>query len=124
MFDKYNIKAEIVKISNLKFNSDGLIPVVVQDVKKGDVLMMAWMNQDSINKTISTSRMTYWSRSRKCEWIKGLTSGNTQTLVELRADCDQDCLLALVDQKGVACHTGRRSCFYIPLNSKKAVESK
>lgn len=97
----------------LKFNSAGLIPVIVQDARIGDVLMMAWMNVEAIKKTLSTRQMTYWSRSRQCYWVKGETSGNVQELVNIKADCDQDCLLATVNQTGVACHTGRRSCFFI-----------
>ena len=101
-----------MKLSELHFNEVGLIPVVVQDATVGDVLMVAWMNKEAIEKTLSTSRMTYWSRSRQCFWVKGETSGNTQELVELIADCDRDCLLAHVKQVGVACHTGARSCFF------------
>ena len=101
-----------MEITALKFNSDGLIPVVVQDDQVGDVLMMAWMNQEAIRRTLTTRRMTYWSRSRQCYWVKGETSGHIQDLVDIKADCDQDCLLAKVNQTGVACHTGARSCFF------------
>ena len=101
-----------MEIPELKFNEAGLIPVVVQDAEAGDVLMVAWMNLEAIQRTLATSRMTYWSRSRQCYWVKGETSGNVQDLVDLKADCDRDCLLALVNQTGVACHTGRRSCFF------------
>lgn len=98
--------------SSLTFNADGLVPCIAQDAASGEVLMMAWMNAEAVIKTLETGRVTYWSRSRQTFWIKGETSGHTQELVELRVDCDRDCLLALVDQTGPACHTNRRSCFY------------
>lgn len=98
--------------TTLSYNDAGLIPCIAQQHDSGEVLMMAWMNADSIIRTLQTGRVTYWSRSRAAFWEKGATSGHTQKLVELRYDCDQDCLLALVDQKGAACHTGRRSCFF------------
>lgn len=101
-----------MELSGLKFDAAGLIPVVVQDAKIGDVLMVAWMNRESLQQTLRTSRMTYWSRSRKCLWVKGETSGNMQHLIEMKADCDRDSLLATVTQTGVACHTGARSCFF------------
>lgn len=96
----------------LKFNEAGLIPAIAQDASTGEVLMMAWMNADAVLKTLVTGRVTYWSRSRQEFWIKGGTSGHVQELVELRIDCDRDCLLVRVNQTGPACHTGRRSCFY------------
>ena len=99
-------------INDVKFNKDGLIPVVSQCHNSGEVLMMAWMNFDSINKTIETQNMYYFSRSRNSLWMKGETSGNFQKLYELRLDCDGDTLLALIEQKGVACHTGAKSCFF------------
>ena len=99
-------------INDLKFNKDGLIPVISQCHNSGEVLMMAWMNFDSINKTIETQNMYYFSRSRNSLWMKGETSGNFQKLYELRLDCDGDTLLALIEQKGVACHTGAKSCFF------------
>jgi phosphoribosyl-AMP cyclohydrolase len=92
-------------INDVKFNKDGLIPVISQCHNSGEVLMMAWMNFDSINKTIETQNMYYFSRSRNSLWMKGETSGNFQKLYELRLDCDGDTLLALIEQKGVACHT-------------------
>ncbi len=98
--------------STLTYNADGLVPCIAQDAASGEVLMMAWMNAESVAKTLETGRVTYWSRSRQAFWIKGETSGHTQELIELRVDCDRDCLLALVDQTGPACHTNRRSCFY------------
>ena len=99
-------------INDVKFNKDGLIPVISQCYNSGEVLMMAWMNFDSINKTIETQNMYYFSRSRNSLWMKGETSGNFQKLYELRLDCDGDTLLALIEQKGVACHTGAKSCFF------------
>ena len=98
--------------TTLKYNEAGLIPAIAQDATTGEVLMMAWMNVDAVKKTLETRRVTYWSRSRQSFWIKGETSGHTQELVDLRLDCDRDCLLAVVNQVGAACHTGRRNCFY------------
>lgn len=95
-----------------KFNSDGLIPAVAQDSATGDVLMMAWMNEEALRQTIETGEATYFSRSRGKLWRKGETSGNTQTVDEILIDCDQDTLLLRVTQKGPACHTDRKSCFY------------
>ena len=97
---------------DFKFNDNGLIPIVVQENETGVVLMLAWMNHESIKKTITTGCMVYWSRSREKFWLKGETSGNTQKLVSLVLDCDRDCLLAKVIQTGVACHTGQKSCFH------------
>jgi phosphoribosyl-AMP cyclohydrolase len=96
----------------LKFNDAGLIPAIAQDAETGDVLMMAWMNAESIIQTLETGDVTYWSRSRQAFWVKGATSGHTQKLQAFRLDCDRDCLLVLVHQTGPACHTGRQSCFY------------
>jgi phosphoribosyl-AMP cyclohydrolase len=98
--------------ASLKYDANGLIPCIAQDYASGEVLMLAWMNADAVAQTLATGRVTYWSRSRQSFWIKGETSGHVQRLVELRLDCDRDCLLALVDQDGPACHTNRRSCFY------------
>ncbi len=95
-----------------RFDADGLIPCIAQQHDSGEVLMMAWMNRDSLAETLATGRVTYWSRSRQALWRKGETSGQVQELREMRLDCDGDTLLALVHQHGVACHTGRRSCFY------------
>lgn len=97
---------------NLKFDSNGLIPAVVQDADNGDVLMVAYMNLHAVEQTILTGRVTFWSRSRQQFWIKGETSGNIQLLKELYVDCDQDCLLVKVAQTGPACHEGYRSCFF------------
>ncbi len=101
---------------NVKYNEKGLIPVIVQDQKSNEVLMMAWMNSNSLKETIKTKKMVYWSRSRNELWIKGQTSGHTQQLVELVIDCDRDCLLAKVNQVGPACHTNNRTCFYTLIN--------
>lgn len=97
---------------SLTFNAEGLIPAIAQDATSGEVLMMAWMNKDAVQKTLETGRVTYWSRSRSAFWIKGETSGNVQELVSFRVDCDRDCLLVQVNQTGPACHTNRRVCFY------------
>lgn len=96
----------------LTYNENGLLPAIAQQHDTGEVLMLAWMNAQSIAETLETGRVTYWSRSRQAFWRKGETSGHIQRLVELRFDCDRDCLLLLVDQTGPACHTNRRSCFY------------
>jgi phosphoribosyl-AMP cyclohydrolase len=98
--------------STLCYDANGLLPCIAQDHTNGEVLMMAWMNAAAVAKTIETGQMTYWSRSRESFWVKGETSGHRQILIELRIDCDADCLLALVEQQGPACHTNRRSCFY------------
>lgn len=95
-----------------KFNSDGLIAAVAQDSETGEVLMLAWMNDEALQKTISTGNATYWSRSREQLWTKGETSGNLQQVLEIRVDCDQDAVVLIVRQTGGACHTGRQSCFY------------
>ncbi|OYQ32891.1 phosphoribosyl-AMP cyclohydrolase [Niveispirillum lacus] len=94
------------------FDADGLVPAIAQQHDSGEVLMMAWMNRDSIAETLRTGRVCYWSRSRQSFWRKGESSGQTQMLIEWRVDCDGDTLLLRVDQQGPACHTGRRSCFY------------
>ena len=98
--------------TSLRYNDAGLIPVIAQDYTTGDVLMLAWMNADAVARTLATGRVTYWSRSRGAFWVKGETSGHVQDLVEMRIDCDRDCLLLRVHQTGPACHTNRRSCFY------------
>jgi phosphoribosyl-AMP cyclohydrolase len=106
----------------LRFDADGLVPVIAQQHDTGEVLMLAWMNADALRETLATGRLCYWSRSRRRLWRKGETSGQVQRLVELRLDCDGDALLALVDQQGVACHTGRRSCFYRALRERELAE--
>ena len=99
-------------LDSVAFDGNGLVPAIAQQHDTGEVLMMAWMNRAAIEETLNTGRVCYWSRSRASLWRKGETSGQVQRLVELRIDCDNDCLLVLVDQTGVACHTGRRSCFF------------
>jgi phosphoribosyl-AMP cyclohydrolase len=108
--------------ASLKYDAAGLIPAIAQDHVSGDVLMMAWMNAESLARTLATGQVTYWSRSRAAFWAKGETSGHVQRLVELRVDCDRDCLLLLVDQAGPACHTNRRSCFYTAVRGGAEVE--
>lgn len=95
-----------------KFNADGLIAAVAQDVETNEVLMLAWMNEEALRATLKTGRGTYWSRSRQTLWIKGETSGHTQIVEAVEIDCDQDAVLLKVRQAGGACHTGRKSCFY------------
>ena len=99
-------------IDAIAFDRDGLVTAVAQQHDTGEVLMVAWMNREAVAETLATGRVCYWSRSRGRLWRKGESSGQTQRLVELRLDCDGDTLLLLVDQQGVACHTGRRSCFF------------
>ncbi len=99
-------------LSQLRFDDRGLIPAIAQQHDTGEVLMMAWMNAESIAETLETGRVCYWSRSRRCLWRKGETSGHVQSLVELRWDCDADTILLVVDQTGPACHTNRRNCFF------------
>ncbi|MEP3634992.1 MAG: phosphoribosyl-AMP cyclohydrolase [Shimia thalassica] len=106
----------------LKFNDAGLIPAIAQDAENGDVLMMAWMNEEAVQRTLETGRVTYWSRSRQSFWIKGESSGHVQELVDFRVDCDRDCLLVTVNQTGPACHTNRRSCFYSAVRDGEEVE--
>jgi len=106
-------------LAELTFNEDGLIPVISQDYQSKDVLMFAWMNLTSLQETLQTNRMCYWSRSRQAFWKKGESSGHWQTLKALSTDCDGDVLLALVDQEGAACHTERRSCFYLKFIDKR-----
>ncbi len=96
----------------IRFDGRGLVAAVAQQHDSGEVLMLAWMNREAVAETLETGRVCYWSRSRGALWRKGETSGQVQRLVEMRLDCDGDALLLLVDQAGVACHTGRRSCFY------------
>ena len=98
--------------TTLRYDDRGLIPAIAQDHATGEVLMMAWMNAESLARTLASGQVTYWSRSRQSFWAKGESSGHVQRLIELRLDCDRDCLLALVAQEGPACHTNRRSCFY------------
>lgn len=95
----------------LKRNADGLVPAVVQDATSGAVLMLAWMDDEALRRTLATRRGTYWSRSRKEYWVKGETSGHIQVVREVRLDCDGDTVLVRVDQTGPACHTGTATCF-------------
>ena len=106
-------------LSNVNFNKDGLLPVISQCLHTGKVLMMAWMNEDALRKTIETNDMYYFSRSRSKLWRKGETSGHFQKLYELRLDCDNDTLLALIEQSGFACHTGAESCFFKNLDDRQ-----
>jgi len=101
-----------VKLDELTFDDRGLIPAIVQDAESGDVLMMAWMNRESVALTMTEGRTVFWSRSRGELWRKGETSGHVQHVDELRVDCDADALLVRVHQEGAACHTGARSCFF------------
>lgn len=101
-----------MNLQELTYNEAGLIPCIVQEATSKEVLMMAWMNEDSLQRTLDQNTMWFWSRSRQELWHKGATSGNTQQLVELRYDCDADTLLAFVQAAGPACHTGKTSCFY------------
>lgn len=101
-----------MNLNELKFNSDGLIPAIAQDATTGEVLMLAYMNQESIEKTLETGQVHYFSRSRQKLWPKGETSGNVQKVKEIFYDCDADALLLKIEQTGPACHTGNRSCFY------------
>ena len=108
--------------ATLRFDANGLIPAIAQEAATGEVLMMAWMNAEAVACTLKTGRVTYWSRSRQGFWVKGETSGHVQKLVEMRVDCDRDCLLVLVEQAGPACHTNRRSCFYTAIRDGAEVE--
>lgn len=108
--------------ATLKYDAQGLIPAIAQDAETGDVLMMAWMNSEAVARTLATGRVTYWSRSRAAFWVKGESSGHVQALVEMRIDCDRDCLLLQVRQTGPACHTNRRSCFYLAVRDGAETE--
>ncbi|WP_165043462.1 phosphoribosyl-AMP cyclohydrolase [Adlercreutzia sp. ZJ138] len=112
---------DIERIDELIFNERGLIPCIVQDTHDGTVLMMAWMSRESLALTLECGETVFWSRSRKELWHKGATSGNTQRVVDIRYDCDADCLLAIVKPAGPACHTGARTCFFrsLPHEQKK-----
>jgi len=104
-------------LDQIKYNADGLIPAIIQEQSTGRVLMMAWMNQASLVKTVETGRTHFWSRSRKQFWLKGETSGHTQTVKEIAFDCDGDTLLIQVEQVGAACHEGYKSCFFRSVNA-------
>jgi phosphoribosyl-AMP cyclohydrolase len=107
-------------IASVKFDAAGLVPAIAQ-ARDGEVLMLAWMNAESLAETLASGQVTYWSRSRAELWRKGATSGHVQRLVELRIDCDRDCLLLVVDQTGPACHTDRPSCFYTAVREGEEV---
>ena len=110
-------------LDEISFNQDGLVPAIAQDAESGTVLMLAWMNRESLELTAEKGEAVYWSRSRQKLWHKGEESGHVQSVVELRFDCDEDVILLKVKQKGgIACHTGRESCFYRQLQGDKWVE--
>ena len=106
------MKKILFKLASLKFDKNGLIPAIVQDYKNSEVLMLAYMNQESLRRTLKLGKTCFWSRSRKEYWVKGLTSGHFQFVKSVAYDCDLDALLIRVRQVGKACHTGNRSCFY------------
>lgn len=106
-------------IEQLKFNEQGLIPAIVQDAQTGEVLMMAWMNREALQRTIETGKATYWSRSRQKFWVKGETSGHVQEVEAVYVDCDADVVLLKVRQEGAACHEGYRSCFFRRVNAEE-----
>ena len=108
--------------ATLRYDASGLVPCIAQEAATGEVLMLAWMNAEAVARTLETGRVTYWSRSRSDFWVKGESTGHVQELVELRLDCDRDCLLALVRQTGPACHTNRRVCFYTAVRGGQEVE--
>lgn len=114
-----NLLKSTISFSEFKADSNGLVPVIVQDYKSGDVLMLAYMNEEAYNKTITDGKMTYYSRSRQSLWVKGESSSHYQYVKELRIDCDKDTILAKVMQVGAACHTGNHSCFYTELVKKE-----
>ena len=111
MENTVNLKSSIAW-SDFKLNSDGMVPVIAQDYQTNEVLMLAYMNEEAFNTTLETGKMTYWSRSRNELWTKGLTSGHLQFVKSLTLDCDNDTILAKVEQIGAACHTGNRTCFF------------
>ena len=109
-------------LNEVTFNDAGLVMAVAQQHDTGEILMAAWMNADALKETLDKGQVCYWSRSRRSLWRKGESSGQVQHLIELRVDCDGDTLLALVDQTGVACHTGRRTCFFTALRADGPAE--
>ncbi|TXH61418.1 MAG: phosphoribosyl-AMP cyclohydrolase [Thiothrix sp.] len=111
----------VAMIEQLKFNEAGLIPAIAQQHDTGEMLMMAWMNRASLEETLKTGRVCYWSRSRQAFWRKGESSGQMQLLKALRFDCDLDTILLLVDQTGPACHTGRRHCFFYKVEGDQVI---
>ena len=111
-----------VVLEEAKYNDKGLVSAIAQDHETGEVLMLAYMNEDTLRQTLETGVMTYWSRSRQKVWVKGETSGNTQEVKDVRIDCDGDALLFQVEQNGAACHTGYYSCFYRRLDDSTLVD--
>lgn len=105
-------------LNKINWSDDGLLPAIAQDAQTGEILMVAWMNREALKRTVETGEAVYWSRSRKKLWHKGEESGHTQKVLELRLDCDEDVLLMKIEQiGGIACHTGRRSCFFQKLEN-------
>lgn len=113
-----------MNIKSLKFDSNGLLPVIVQDYKTGQILMLAYANEEALQKTVATGKTHFWSRSRKKLWNKGEESGNFQKIREIFIDCDKDTVLIIVEQTGVACHTGKETCFFTTLESKEKLSPK
>jgi len=113
----------MVFLDSVAFGTDGLLPAIVQDAESGEILMLAYMNREALEKTLETGKSHFWSRSRNALWRKGETSGHEQTVKEIRVDCDGDTLLIKVEQQGVACHTGARSCFYRTLKDSTVAEA-
>jgi phosphoribosyl-AMP cyclohydrolase len=113
-------QAVLPDLDKLKYDASGLIPAVVQDARDGQVLMVAYMNREALRRTLTGGVTCFWSRSRQEFWVKGATSGNTQKVQRVLIDCDLDCVLVVVEQRGVACHTGKRSCFYRELREGAA----
>ena len=109
-------------LDSLKYDANGLVPAVVQDYENGDVLMVAYMNREALRRTLTTGRTCFWSRSRQEYWVKGETSGNIQLVKSVHIDCDRDCVLVKVEQKGPACHENYRSCFFRKVSSDGAVK--
>ena len=109
-------------LEKVAFNSEGLVPVIIQNIETDEVLMMAWMNKEALEKTISVGKVHFWSRSRKKLWLKGETSGHYQLVKEIRIDCDEDTLLIKVEQIKAACHKGYKSCFFRKINKKGRLE--
>ncbi len=111
-------------LDSIEWNEQGLIPVITQEASTRDVLMLAWINRDALAKTVECGEAVYWSRSRQKLWHKGEESGHTQKIIDIRLDCDNDALIYLVEQTGLACHTGRHSCFFQQLQQSENVEWK
>lgn len=109
-------------LDSIEWNEQGLIPVITQDAGSRDVLMLAWINREALEKTVECGEAVYWSRSRQKLWHKGEESGHTQKIIDIRLDCDNDALIYMVEQSGLACHTGRRSCFYQQLQKSDTIE--